>query len=65
MKINSWSENSRKLINKDDIYKDFFIRTGASSIEHMGLAFFGNPKDYEFLKEIKKLNHVFTTGDSV
>jgi nucleoid-associated protein YgaU len=65
MKINSWSGNSRKLINKDSIYEAFFARTGTTSIEHMGLAFFGNPRDYEFLKDIKKLNHIFSVGDSL
>lgn len=65
MKINSWSENSRKLINKDDIYHDFFKKTGSSSVEHMGLAFFGDPRDMEFLKEIKKINHIYSVGDSL
>ncbi len=65
MKINSWKENARNLTNKDDIYRNFFKKTGSTTIEHVGLAFFGNPKDFEFLNEIKKINHVFSVGDSL
>lgn len=65
MKINNWSENSRFLINKDEIYRDFFNKTGASSVEHIDITFFGNCKDYEFLKSIKKINHVYSSGDTL
>ena len=65
MKINDWSKNSRNLINKDRIYEDFFKKTGATSVEHLGLVFFGNPKDYQFLKEVKKIEHIYSVGDSL
>ena len=65
MKFNDWSENTRKLVNKDEIYDNFFQKTGATSIEHIGLAFFGDSKDYQFLKKIRKINHIFSVGDSL
>ena len=65
MKINSWSETSRELLNKDEIYKDFFNKTGATAVEHIDVTFFGNPRDYHFLKEIKKINHIYSVGDSL
>ena len=65
MKVNNWSGNSTKLKNKDEIYKGFFNKTGATAIEHMDLTFFGNPKDYNFLKSVKKINHIYSVGDSL
>lgn len=65
MKINNWSDNSTKLKNKDEIYRSFFNKTGANAIEHIDLAFFGNPKDYQFLKGIKKMNHIYSVGDTL
>ena len=65
MKINSWAETSRELINKDKVYKNFFIKTGTTAIEHMDITFFGNPRDSSFLKEIKKINHIYAYGDTL
>lgn len=63
--MNNWNDASKKLLNRDPIYQDFFDKTGASSIEHIGLTFFGDPKDSNFLRKITILEHIYSVGDTL
>ena len=63
--MTKWNEGVEKVENNTDIVQPFLDKIGATKVNHYSLAFFGDPVDEEFLKEITVTTHIFSSGDKL
>ena len=63
--MTKWNEGVQKVSNDTPIIQPFLDKIGASFVNHYELAFFGDPVDEQFLKEITITTHVFSAGDKL
>ena len=63
--MSNWNENSFPYTNDDEIYRDFFNKTGASSVSHYAITPWGDPSSEQFFKKVQLYQHIYKTGDNL
>ena len=63
--MTTWSKNGKKMSNKSEVYREFLNKTGADKVDHYGVIFFGDPREDDFLEGKEKIDHIYSTGDSL
>jgi nucleoid-associated protein YgaU len=60
-----WNKYGILYTNKDEVYRDFFNRTGQDSVRQFGLITYGDPSLESFLSKIQITQHIYEVGDNL
>ncbi len=63
MSDSDWTDHTGVFENESSLYGEWLRKSGFAKVEHYDIVLFGDPRLESFLRKIKKIKHIYKTGD--